>query len=237
MKFDTAFSIKQVMVSELMPQGSIAQVWAIDALAKEHLLFEISEDASLIPGKDKLFNVILPKMTEYKVQAIRLVLRKSALKTSKQIEAIGISSSAQVVNQYVKVASDAPKKVIRENLGKTINSKNPEFAPVISSDGKTLYYTRNYISLFGKEKDQDIWYSTKNSDGTWSKAQNLGIPLNTDDNNAVFAVSSDGREVLLMNKYQKDGKLAPGISRSKRTPNGWSFPEEVKIDNFYNYSP
>lgn len=237
MKFDTAFSIKQVMVSELMPQGSIAQVWAIDALSKEHLLFEISEDASLIPGKDKLFNVILPKMTEYKVQAIRLVLRKSALKTSKQIEAIGISSSAQVVNQYVKVASDAPKKVIRENLGKTINSKNPEFAPVISSDGKTLYYTRNYISLFGKEKDQDIWYSTKNSDGTWSKAQNLGIPLNTDDNNAVFAVSSDGREVLLMNKYQKDGKLAPGISRSKRTPNGWSFPEEVKIDNFYNYSP
>ena len=237
MKFDTAFSIKQVMVSELMPQGSIAQVWAIDALAKEHLLFEISEDASLIPGKDKLFNVVLPKMTEYKVQAIRLVLRKSALKTSKQIEAIGISNSAQVVNQYVKVASDAPKKVIRENLGKTINSKNPEFAPVISSDGKTLYYTRNYISLFGKEKDQDIWYSTKNSDGTWSKAQNLGIPLNTDDNNAVFAVSSDGREVLLMNKYQKDGKLAPGISRSKRTPNGWSFPEEVKIDNFYNYSP
>lgn len=237
MKFDTAFSIKQVMVSELMPQGSIAQVWAIDALSKEHLLFEISEDASLIPGKDKLFNVILPKMTEYKVQAIRLVLRKSALKTSKQIEAIGISSSAQVVNQYVKVASDAPKKVIRENLGKTINSKNPEFAPVISSDGKTLYYTRNYISLFGKEKDQDIWYSTKNSDGTWSKAQNLGIPLNTNDNNAVFAVSSDGREVLLMNKYQKDGKLAPGISRSKRTPNGWSFPEEVKIDNFYNYSP
>ena len=215
MKFDTAFSIKQVMVSELMPQGSIAQVWAIDALAKEHLLFEISEDASLIPGKDKLFNVVLPKMTEYKVQAIRLVLRKSALKTSKQIEAIGISNSAQVVNQYVKVASDAPKKVIRENLGKTINSKNPEFAPVISSDGKTLYYTRNYISLFGKEKDQDIWYSTKNSDGTWSKAQNLGIPLNTDDNNAVFAVSSDGREVLLMNKYQKDGKLGPGISRSK----------------------
>ncbi|PAC29828.1 flagellar motor protein MotB [Flectobacillus sp. BAB-3569] len=237
MKFDTAFSIKQVMVSELMPQGSIAQVWAIDALSKEHLLFEISEDASLIPGKDKLFNVILPKVTEYKVQAIRLVLRKSALKTSKQIEAIGISNSSQVVNQYVKVASDAPKKVIRENLGKTINSKNPEFAPVISSDGKTLYYTRNYISLFGKEKDQDIWYSTKNSDGTWSKAQNLGIPLNTDDNNAVFAVSSDGREVLLMNKYQKDGKLAPGISRSKRTPNGWSFPEEVKIDNFYNYSP
>jgi outer membrane protein OmpA-like peptidoglycan-associated protein len=237
MKFDTTFSIRQVMVSELMPQGSIAQVWAIDALTKEHLLFEISEDASLIPGKDKLFNVILPKMTEYKVQAIRLVLRKNALKTSKQIEAIGISNSAQVVNQFVKVASDAPQRVIRENLGKTINSKNPEFAPVISSDGKTLYYTRNYISLFGKEKDQDIWYSTKNNDGTWSKAQNLGIPLNTDDNNAVFAVSSDGREVLLMNKYQKDGKLAPGISRSKRTPNGWSFPEEVKIDNFYNYSP
>ncbi|MDI9866359.1 OmpA family protein [Flectobacillus sp. DC10W] len=237
MKFDTTFSIRQVMVSELMPQGSIAQVWAIDALTKEHLLFEISEDASLIPGKDKLFNVILPKMTEYKVQAIRLVLRKNALKTSKQIEAIGISNSAQVVNQFVKVASDAPQRVIRENLGKTVNSKNPEFAPVISSDGKTLYYTRNYISLFGKEKDQDIWYSTKNNDGTWSKAQNLGIPLNTDDNNAVFAVSSDGREVLLMNKYQKDGKLAPGISRSKRTPNGWSFPEEVKIDNFYNYSP
>lgn len=235
-KFDTAMSIKQVMVSELMPQGSIAQVWAIDLQPKERLLFEISEDAALSPGKGKLFNLILPKMTDYKVQAIRLILRKSALKTPKQIEAVGISNNAQIVTNYIKVASDAPQKVIRENLGKTINSRNPEFAPVISSDGKTLYYTRNYVNFFGKEKDQDIWYSTKNEDGTWSKAQNLGIPLNTEQDNAVFAVASDGREVLLMNKYLKDGKLAPGISRSKRTPNGWSFPEDVKIENYYNKS-
>jgi hypothetical protein len=61
MKFDTAFSIKQVMVSELMPQGSIAQVWAIDALAKEHLLFEISEDASLIPGRINYSMLFYPK--------------------------------------------------------------------------------------------------------------------------------------------------------------------------------
>ncbi|WP_044171106.1 OmpA family protein [Flectobacillus major] len=237
MMFDTIMPIRQVAILENQPQGSIKKVIAIDYQKQEHVLFEVSPDESIIPGKGKLFNIILPKLTPYNVQSIKLFLNAEKISNTYPIEAIGISNSPQIIQSYIRVAADAPQKVIRENLGKTINSKHQEFAPVISSDGNTLYYTRNYISMFGKEKDQDIWYSTKDTDGNWNKAKSLGIPLNTDDNNAVFALSSDGREILLMNRYLQNGKLAPGISRSRKTGSNWSFPEEVKIENFYNYSP
>jgi outer membrane protein OmpA-like peptidoglycan-associated protein len=169
--------------------------------------------------------------------AIKVILNTTKIKGANQIDAIGISDTIEPIKAFIKVAADAPKEVFRENLGKEVNSRHQEFAPIISSDGKTLFYTRNYLSVFGKEKDQDVWYSVQDKDGNWTKSKNMGYPINTDDKNAVFAVSADGREILLMNKYNKGKGLTPGISRSYRTRDGWAYPEEVKIENYYNQSP
>ncbi len=236
--FDTLMSIRQVAVAENYGQGSIEKIIAIDSENITHILYQSPENHNNdTKDKGKMQNIILPQITSYSVAAIKLILNTEKIKGTTQIDAIGISDSSEPISVAIRVAADAPKEVLRENLGRGVNSRHQEFAPVISGDGKTLFYTRNYVSMFGKEKDQDVWFSVQDKDGNWIKSKNIGYPINNNDKNAVFSVSADGREILLMNKYNKDGKLSPGISRSYRTRSGWAYPEEIKIDNYYNQSP
>jgi outer membrane protein OmpA-like peptidoglycan-associated protein len=60
-----------------------------------------------------------------------------------------------------------------ENLGPTVNSFGDEMFPSIN--GTTLYYASNGFAGFG---GLDIFKSTF-KDGKWSKAENLGLPLNS----------------------------------------------------------
>ncbi|MFA5403841.1 MAG: hypothetical protein WC358_02790 [Ignavibacteria bacterium] len=66
----------------------------------------------------------------------------------------------------------------KENLGRDINTKYSEHWPVISPDGRTLYFLReghpDNLSESG-----DIWFSNLQTDGTWSLARHMGKPLNT----------------------------------------------------------
>ncbi len=130
------------------------------------------------------------------------------------------------------MGKDAPGA--RENLGSAINSQYDEIAPVISPDGKTLYFCRDsHPKNMGKKHLQDIWVSYLQSDGTWSEAKNIGKPLNTDDENFVNSVSPDGNVLLLGNTYKKKGD---GFSLSFRHGDKWSNPEKIPIKNYYNNS-
>jgi outer membrane protein OmpA-like peptidoglycan-associated protein len=236
--FDTTMRVKQIAVAENLGAGCITKIILYDINNVEHEIYQ--NNSNINPngnGIGKMFNFILPEITSYVVKSLQLKLNTSRVKGPNQIDAIGISQDSEPVKAFIRVAADAPKKVTKENLGKSVNSRHQEFAPVVSQDGKTIFYTRNYLSLFGKEKDQDVWVTVSDGFGGWEKSKNIGYPINNPEKNAVFAVSTDGREILLMNKYNPSGKLTAGISRSKRTRDGWSFPEEVKIENYYNESP
>jgi outer membrane protein OmpA-like peptidoglycan-associated protein len=122
----------------------------------------------------------------------------------------------------------------KENLGGSINSKYNEHWPVISPDGRTLYFLRegdpNNLAESG-----DIWFSSLQMDGTWTFAQHLGKPLNTIDGGSVCSVSPDGNTLLLLGLYNQNGRINyDGFSLSHKTKEGWSFPLGVVIKNFYN---
>jgi outer membrane protein OmpA-like peptidoglycan-associated protein len=110
--------------------------------------------------------------------------------------------------------------------------------PVISPDGKTLYFTRsNHPEDVGYAYDagnEDIWYSTKQLNGRWSTAKNIGPPLNNKYHNFVSSVSPDGNTLLLGNVYLSNGSMEKGVSISHKTNKGWGFPEPLDIQNFYN---
>lgn len=235
--FDNPMPIKQLVFKKGIEEEGIRQIVVTDNRQVNHTLYQKDDSWGSFFRSQHFLHYVIPSPTPYMVQKVRLVMNPNSLHTLLPSQPIGISTESQVKDGDIRVATDAPTEIIRENMGKAINSRHQEFAPVISSDGNTLYYTRNYVSLFGKGKDQDIWFSTKDAEGNWTKAQSLGIPLNNEDDNAVFAISADGREVLLLNTYLKNGKMSAGISRSYRKGNEWSFPEDVKIDNFYNYNP
>ncbi|MEL7004804.1 MAG: adhesin, partial [Bacteroidota bacterium] len=84
------------------------------------------------------------------------------------------------------------------NLGRKVNTGYHEGGPVISADGKTLYFfVHNHPSnTYGKEGSQDIWVSKLNDDGVWGPAEHLGKPLNQHHSNQVFTVMPDGNTLF-----------------------------------------
>jgi len=75
------------------------------------------------------------------------------------------------------------------NLGPTINTAGDEQTPFIHADNKTLYFASNGWPGFG---GTDLYVAHKKLDGNWSTPTNLGYPINTNDNEASVAISSNG---------------------------------------------
>lgn len=63
-----------------------------------------------------------------------------------------------------------------ESLGSNINTRNWESQPYLSSDGRLLIFSSNRAGGIGK---RDLYYSTKDIDGKWKPAKNLGSTINT----------------------------------------------------------
>lgn len=62
------------------------------------------------------------------------------------------------------------------NLGENINTEYWESHPTLSPSGDTLYFSSDRPDGFGSA---DIWYSTKQHDGSWGPSQNMGPIINT----------------------------------------------------------
>ncbi len=121
-----------------------------------------------------------------------------------------------------------------ENLGEMVNSQFDELSPKISPDGKTLFITRYPDDNNGKN---NIWVSYLNEDGTWTKAANIGTPLNVPGaSTSVQSITPDGNTILLSNIYQYfDGSVTGGgCSVSSRQRGGWAFPRHQQIEKFEN---
>lgn len=119
-----------------------------------------------------------------------------------------------------------------------LNSAADEQAPVLSSNGKIIFFTRgHHPDNMGSKADKgDIWVSNFLGADGWSTPQKLAAPLNTPYYNGVFDVSNS--RLLVYGNYRSDAAPVPGISQSKAInwPNGWSTPQAVDIKYFKNSS-
>ncbi|MDG1717186.1 MAG: OmpA family protein, partial [Saprospiraceae bacterium] len=76
------------------------------------------------------------------------------------------------------------------NLGANINTKENEESPFIHADGYTLYFRSNGLPGMG---DFDNYFSTRKGDHlSWTKATNMGYPINTLGHDGGLTVSLDG---------------------------------------------
>jgi len=134
---------------------------------------------------------------------------------------------------------DSLPNIEKVNLGNQINSVYNEFAPIISADGKTLYFVRNnHPEIIAKwvNENQDIYFSNILTGSTWGVPQNIGQPLNNKQGNCVVSVSPDRNMLYLGNRYTKKGEPnGGGLSVSFHQGNNrWSVPQDVIIENFEN---
>ena len=78
-----------------------------------------------------------------------------------------------------------------KNLGPNINGPQTwEAQPSLSGDGKTLYFASARPGGYGKI---DIYYSNRNEDGSWSKAKNMGKPINSSESDKSPFIHTDSR--------------------------------------------
>jgi outer membrane protein OmpA-like peptidoglycan-associated protein/tetratricopeptide (TPR) repeat protein len=90
------------------------------------------------------------------------------------------------------------------NMGGIINTPENEDAVYISKDGKTLYFSsKGHPGMGG----YDIFSSTLEDNGKWSKPVNLGYPINTPDDDMYFSLAANGKAgYLSSNREQSVGE-------------------------------
>ena len=133
----------------------------------------------------------------------------------------------------INLAADVKAQPIPEkrNLGALVNSSYDEVAPKISADGRTLYFGRKHSpqNLGGVEDKEDIWYTTHNGNYNWSRAKNMGEPVNSTSTNNLLGVSTDNNTLLF--------HTSNGFAFMHRTASGWTNLEDqgIRFDNESKY--
>jgi outer membrane protein OmpA-like peptidoglycan-associated protein len=121
---------------------------------------------------------------------------------------------------------------VPQNLGPSVNSVYDEINPVLAPDGKTIYFVRvnHPENTFGEEDSEDIWFCTRQPDGSWSTAQR-DMSLNAERYNAILSLSPDGNTALINGIYNKRGTFFKkrGLSIATKTDAGWNAPEKLKV--------
>ncbi len=117
-----------------------------------------------------------------------------------------------------------------ENLGPNINGRLTwESQPSISPDGKTLYFASMRSENMGTKDDyqsSDIYFSHLLDDGSWSKAQNMGAPINTADNEKSPFFHADNR-TLYFTSDGHDGLGGFDIFYSQQIDSAWTKPVNI----------
>lgn len=135
----------------------------------------------------------------------------------KSINTEGTIDNADV-NTLIKVCESAIKEegrknnFIIKNLGEKINSKYPEYVPLMWDLKESLIFTSRRAESKGGLKDpydrfyEDIYISNKDGSG-WSKPVSLSDNINTSNHDACVALSSSGNELII---YRTDVKQTGG---------------------------
>lgn len=88
------------------------------------------------------------------------------------------------------------------NLGRNINTPEDEEAVFIHPDGKTLYFSsKGHKSMGG----YDVYKSVFDGE-EWSKAENLGSPINTTEDDLFFVMLASGDKAYYASSREGDSK-------------------------------
>jgi outer membrane protein OmpA-like peptidoglycan-associated protein/Tol biopolymer transport system component len=116
----------------------------------------------------------------------------------------------------------SPLAVSLGRMKGNINSIESEYAPVFTPDGKYMYFSSLRRSVYGKE---NIFFAAQRN-MVWTTPEEVD-ELNTDFNESLNSLSSDGKTAYLFGYYSKTNTNGD-IYHSKQQDNGrWSKPQMI----------
>lgn len=133
------------------------------------------------------------------------------------------SPKAEALITAYTFATEAAKKPVPfkpHNLGDSINTKDPEYFPSLTIDGRTLVFTRRVNS-----KNEDFYVSEKDDSLGWMPAYSFGSPVNTANNEGAQSLSQDGNMLVFTGCNFPGGRGSCDIYYTIRTEEGlWVEP-------------
>jgi outer membrane protein OmpA-like peptidoglycan-associated protein len=236
--FANPISIRQIAIAESHNPSAIFRVLVYDEAGTEYLINSFNPQA--VPLKGRMLNLFMDP-TPYKVAAVRIEFDGAAVPDYYGIDAVAISDSNYPIIADIPTMQLLASGILIEALDKNVNSEYDELNPLLSPDGKTLYFSRrNHPENVGGVTDkEDIWFSELDATGQWQLARNMGPKFNNSGPNFVNTIQSvtpDGKSAVMVlgNKYMPKGKMLAGVSISTRVNGEWSTPKALNITNDYN---
>lgn len=110
-----------------------------------------------------------------------------------------------------------------KNLGPGVNTSGWESQPSLSADGRTLYFVSDRRNGMGM---RDIWVSTLDENNKWSKAVNLGSPVNTEFDEMSPFIHVNGRTLFYATNALK-GFGGYDIFYSENQSGTWTAPQNI----------
>ncbi len=239
--FDNPISIRQIAIAESHNPSALFKVFVYDEAGSEHEVATLNPMA--VPMKGRMLT-IFTEMTTYKVAAVKLEFDGAAVPDYFGIDAVAISDSNYPIIAFIPTPSLLASGIVTEALDKNVNSEYSELNPLLSPDGKVLYFSRKNHpeNVGGVEDKEDIWYSELGEDGKWQLAKNMGPQFNNaypNFVNTISAVTPDGKSAIMVlgNKYVSGSKkMLAGVSISSNIGGEWSKPVGLNITNDYNFN-
>ncbi|HEX8547463.1 MAG TPA: OmpA family protein [Cytophagaceae bacterium] len=115
-----------------------------------------------------------------------------------------------------------------EHVGAKVNSPYSEKYPLITSDGKVIYFSSGRPHTKGGQLDptskqyyDDIYFSV-NTNGEWSPAKQIDTTVNTSGHDEPLAISFDGYKMFVQNSDAEGD-----ILWTEKKDNIWSKPLEM----------
>ena len=222
--FSTPVDGKSVIIAEIQNPGAVARVYLYDRYGSKYKIYD--QSAKKIKKSHRLLQIKLDKEIK-EIISVKIFLQNSAVLGYNSIDGVGISSEDTLFVPEINIQKGY-ERVVLEPLPQTINSDYSERLPVISPDGKSLYFVRtSHPRNVGFSKDHsDIWYSEMDRWGEWKTAVLLSKNLNNDKPNYVISVLPGENQLIVANSYAEGES---GIAITEKTSDGWQKPRPIEI--------
>lgn len=148
--------------------------------------------------------------------------------------------SAFILISILFICTSQAQDTSRVNLGPNINTLFDDIGPIISPDGKTLYYVieghpANTKSYYYSDAE-DIWFSKLDTAGQWTRSKRMVYPFNARRYNSIESISADGNIAYIRGAYVAGEYIGSGFSYVLKTKTGWSEPQQMNIDKYEEMS-
>ncbi len=164
--------------------------------------------------RDSFVNVVTVVPKQYKARFNKLMILQSTNPVSKR-EKLDPAKKSKKKPVYV---DRKPPEGSRLEFVKGVNTAGSEYIPVLSSDGKIMYFVGS--DRDDNYKGEDVYYAERQADGSWSEPK-MEEFFSGPINEAVVSMSADGNNLVLF--------IGGKPHLSTRLETGWSEPSPIVL--------